>query len=134
MLSLDEAMEVRVVVVYHSRFGHTQRQVEAGSRKANSVPGAKAELWATQQAIEDLDNLDTADAIAFGCPTSHYSAGLFSTSCGDGKPRIEWFGTYGGRIMQAHRLCAVGLNGQYVGRDEAIPGSWSRKVVYAILA
>ncbi|NMC20692.1 MAG: flavodoxin family protein [Thermogutta sp.] len=60
---------VRVVVVYHSRFGHTRRQAEAVHRGAGSVPGTKAELWTVQQAIDDLDGLDSADAIVFGCPT-----------------------------------------------------------------
>lgn len=60
---------VRVVVVYHSRFGHTQRQAEAVQRGAGSVSGTQAELWTVQQAIDNLDGLDSADAIVFGCPT-----------------------------------------------------------------
>src|ERR1700736_1830237 len=57
----------KVFVVYHSGFGHTKLQAEAVHRGAASV--ADAEIRTTEQAIQNLDELDQADAIIFGCPT-----------------------------------------------------------------
>ncbi|RME76877.1 MAG: flavodoxin family protein [Planctomycetota bacterium] len=59
----------RVDVVYHSGFGHTRRMAESVARGAGSVEGVQARLLEVGQAIEDLDALDDADAIIFGCPT-----------------------------------------------------------------
>ena len=60
---------VRVVVVYYSGSGHTRRQAERVHKGAASVSGVTAELWTTEQAIANLDDLDSADAIVFGSPT-----------------------------------------------------------------
>lgn len=51
----------KIVVVYHSGFGHTKLQAEAIAK------GAKAELVSTDEV--DLDKLIDADAIIFGSPT-----------------------------------------------------------------
>jgi NAD(P)H dehydrogenase (quinone) len=68
----------RVCVVYHSGYGHTQKQAEAVAEGVASVDGvvcdsiavdalenADAEVWAT---------LDSADAMIFGSPTYMGSA------------------------------------------------------------
>jgi multimeric flavodoxin WrbA len=68
----------RVCVVYHSGYGHTQKQAEAVAEGVASVDGvvcdsiavdalenADAEVWAT---------LDSADAMVFGSPTYMGSA------------------------------------------------------------
>ncbi|MEW6070985.1 MAG: flavodoxin family protein [Planctomycetota bacterium] len=60
---------VKVVVVYHSGFGHTKRQAEAVHRGARAVAGIEAEILTTAVAAERLDALDAADALIFGCPT-----------------------------------------------------------------
>lgn len=60
---------IRVVIVYHSGFGHTRRQAAAVQKGAAGVPGTDAQLWTVSYAIEHLDELDAADAIVFGCPT-----------------------------------------------------------------
>jgi NAD(P)H dehydrogenase (quinone) len=59
----------RIVIVYHSGFGHTKAQAEAVLRGAASLDGAQAELWTTEEATQRLDDLDQVDAIIFGCPT-----------------------------------------------------------------
>jgi NAD(P)H dehydrogenase (quinone) len=59
----------RLYVVYHSGFGHTQRQAEAVHEGAASVDGVESVLLTTGEAAERLDELDGADAIVFGCPT-----------------------------------------------------------------
>lgn len=59
----------KVVVVYHSGYGHTKLQAEAVQRGAAGVAGIEAEVVTTEQAIQGLDALDRADAIIFGCPT-----------------------------------------------------------------
>jgi NAD(P)H dehydrogenase (quinone) len=58
-----------VYIVYHSGFGHTKLQAEAVHRGAASVPGTRAEIRTTEEASANLDELDEADAIIFGCPT-----------------------------------------------------------------
>ena len=58
-----------VYIVYHSGFGHTTLQAEAVHRGAVSVPGSRAEIRTTDEASANLDELDQADAIIFGCPT-----------------------------------------------------------------
>ena len=59
----------KLVVVYHSGFGHTKLQAEAVHRGASQVNGIVAEIMTTEDAINNLDALDQADAIIFGCPT-----------------------------------------------------------------
>lgn len=59
----------KLVVVYHSGYGHTKLQAEAVQRGASSVDGIEAELLTTSEAIDRLDDLDHAEAIIFGCPT-----------------------------------------------------------------
>ena len=59
----------KLVVVYHSGFGHTKLQAEAVHRGASQVKGIEAEIMTTEDAISNLDSLDQADAIIFGCPT-----------------------------------------------------------------
>src|ERR1700730_3932881 len=58
-----------VYIVYHSGFGHTKLQAEAVHRGAASVAGTRAEIRTTEQSSANLDELDQADAIIFGCPT-----------------------------------------------------------------
>jgi NAD(P)H dehydrogenase (quinone) len=58
-----------VFIVYHSEFGHTKLQAEAVHRGAASVEGINAEIQTSEGASANLDELDQADAIIFGCPT-----------------------------------------------------------------
>lgn len=59
----------KIVIVYHSGFGHTKLQAEAVHRGASNVDGIEAILLTSAEAIEQLDELDDADGIIFGCPT-----------------------------------------------------------------
>lgn len=68
----------KIAVVYHSTYGHTKLQAEAVLRGAQSVAGATASLYTAEEATAKMDELDSADAIVFGCPTymGSMSAGM----------------------------------------------------------
>jgi NAD(P)H dehydrogenase (quinone) len=68
-LSEKGNLMAKVAIVYHSGFGHTKLQAEAVHRGAAGVAGVQAHLLTTDEAAARLDDLDTADAIIFGCPT-----------------------------------------------------------------
>ncbi|NVK33413.1 MAG: flavodoxin family protein [Rhodobacteraceae bacterium] len=61
--------ETKIVVIYHSGYGHTKVQAEAVLAGALSVEGATAELIEADEAAASLDRIDTADAVIFGSPT-----------------------------------------------------------------
>ena len=67
-----------IAIVYHSTYGHTKLQAEAVFRGAQSVPSVNAQLYTVAEATARLDELDSADAIVFGCPTymGNMSAGM----------------------------------------------------------
>ena len=60
---------IKVAIIYHSGFGHTKLQAEAVARGAENVEDVDVVLFTVAQAGEDIDILDDADAIIFGCPT-----------------------------------------------------------------
>ena len=60
----------RVVVAYHSGYGHTRRVAEALREGAAAVPGTQAELLdVTSVGDAQWAELAAADAIVFGAPT-----------------------------------------------------------------
>ena len=59
----------KLIVIYHTTYGHTKLQAEAVQRGAASVDGMEAEIMTAEEAIEKIDELDKADAIIFGTPT-----------------------------------------------------------------
>ncbi|MGL5345447.1 MAG: flavodoxin family protein [Plesiomonas sp.] len=63
----------KVAVVYHSGYGHTQKQAEAVFAGLNSVAGVDAALYQIDSQGELPDDtfsqLEEADAIVFGSPT-----------------------------------------------------------------
>jgi NAD(P)H dehydrogenase (quinone) len=61
--------DVRVAIVYHSGYGHTERQARAVAEGVRSVAGASAQLISVDQAELHWADLDVADAIIFGAPT-----------------------------------------------------------------
>jgi NAD(P)H dehydrogenase (quinone) len=69
-----------IAIVYHTTYGHTKLQAEAVQRGAASFPGATVRLYTAEEATAELDSLDGADAIIFGCPTymGNMSAGMKS--------------------------------------------------------
>ena len=60
---------IKVTIVYHSTYGHTKLQAEAVHGGASSVDGVDAQIMTAEEAIEKIDELDSADAIIFGTPT-----------------------------------------------------------------
>lgn len=65
-------MTCKLCVVYHSGYGHTQRLAESVISGSNSVNGVECKLIPVSEMAEDSplwDDLDTSDAIIFGCPT-----------------------------------------------------------------
>ena len=71
-------MSAKIVVLYHSGYGHTGVLAEAVARGAASVPGAHAQLIRAEDAERHWGDLDAADAIIFGAPTlmGSVSAGM----------------------------------------------------------
>jgi multimeric flavodoxin WrbA len=65
---------MRVAIVYHSGYGHTERQALAVRQGVEDVPGAEALLLSVEEAEERWDDLDAAEAIIFGTPTYVASA------------------------------------------------------------
>lgn len=60
----------RIVVAYHTGYGHTGKQAEAVARGGESVPGASVTLLPVDQLTDELwSTLGAADAIVFGAPT-----------------------------------------------------------------
>lgn len=58
-----------VAVVYHSGYGHTQKQAEAVAAGAAAVAGTRAVLIPVAEAEARIDEINGADAIIFGAPT-----------------------------------------------------------------
>lgn len=63
----------KIVVVYHSGYGHTAVQADAVRRGAETVAGVVSMLVPVDLVERNWDTLDEADAIIFGAPT--YMAG-----------------------------------------------------------
>ena len=69
---------IKVAIVYHSTYGHTKLQAEAVLRGVKSVPNVQVQLYTADEATLRINELDSADAIIFGCPTymGSMSAGM----------------------------------------------------------
>ncbi|MEQ1773377.1 MAG: flavodoxin family protein [Burkholderiales bacterium] len=59
----------KVVVVYHSGYGHTAAIAKAVVRGAAAVEGVEAQLISVTDINQHWDDLNRADAIIFGTPT-----------------------------------------------------------------
>ncbi|MEO9460365.1 MAG: flavodoxin family protein [Lentilitoribacter sp.] len=59
----------KVIVIYHSGYGHTKVQAEAVLAGAQSIDGVETELIDAKEAASNLDRIDEADAVIFGSPT-----------------------------------------------------------------
>lgn len=60
---------MRVAIVYHSQYGHTERQAQAVRLGVEQVDGVEALLLSVDEAEERWAELDVVDAIIFGAPT-----------------------------------------------------------------
>ena len=65
---------IRVAVVYHSGYGHTERQAMAVAAGARSVGDTDVLLIKVESAQDEWATLERADAIIFGAPTYMGSA------------------------------------------------------------
>jgi NAD(P)H dehydrogenase (quinone) len=63
------SVPVKVVVVYHSGYGHTVKIAEAVARGAAAANGASVKLLTADEAPNRWEVLDGADAIIMGAPT-----------------------------------------------------------------
>ena len=59
----------KVVVVFHSGYGHTAKLAEAVAQGASSVNGAEVKLIPVAEAESHWDDFQNADAIIMGAPT-----------------------------------------------------------------
>lgn len=59
----------KVAIVYHSGYGHTQKQAEAVAEGVTRVAGANALLIPVAEAEARIAELNAANAIVFGSPT-----------------------------------------------------------------
>jgi NAD(P)H dehydrogenase (quinone) len=60
----------RIVIAYHSGYGHTKKLAEAVREGAAGVPGASAQLLPVDEIdAQGWHALEAADAIVFGAPT-----------------------------------------------------------------
>ncbi|MBL7031568.1 MAG: flavodoxin family protein [Nitrospira sp.] len=59
----------KLIVIYHSTYGHTKLQAEAVQKGAAGVDGMEADIMTAAEAIEKIDDLDKADSIIFGTAT-----------------------------------------------------------------
>jgi NAD(P)H dehydrogenase (quinone) len=63
------SVPVKIVVVYHSGYGHTVKIAEAVARGASASEGESVELIPADEAPSRWNVLDSADAIIMGAPT-----------------------------------------------------------------
>src|SRR5260370_1761239 len=63
------SVPVKIIIVYHSGYGHTGKIAEAIARGAAAINGASVELVTAEQAPGRWELLDGADAIIMGAPT-----------------------------------------------------------------
>jgi multimeric flavodoxin WrbA len=63
------SVPVKIVVVYHSGYGHTVKIAEAVARGAAAIDGASVELVTADEAPGRWELLDNSDAIIMGAPT-----------------------------------------------------------------
>lgn len=59
----------KVVVVYHSGYGHTKVQAEYVLKGLQATQGITASLITSEDATKNFTPLNEADCIVFGCPT-----------------------------------------------------------------
>lgn len=100
-----------IAIVYHSGYGHTQRQAEAVLAGAAGVAGVVAKLYPVSTLDEaQWQELDAADAIIFGSPTYMGSAAakfkeFMETSSG------RWYGRAWADKVGAGFTCSASQNG-----------------------
>lgn len=64
----------RIVIIYHSTYGHTKAVAESVKKGAERVAGTETILIPVEEVEQQWDALHQADAMIFGCPTYMGSA------------------------------------------------------------
>ena len=59
----------KLIIVFHSAFGHTEKVAVHIRNGALSGPNIDCQMLSVDQALQNLDVLDLADGLVFGCPT-----------------------------------------------------------------
>lgn len=101
----------KVAIVFHSGYGHTQRQAEAVLAGVTEVAGVEGKLYpVTTLSEDDWKELDAADALIFGSPTYMGSAAakfkeFMETSSG------RWYGRAWQDKLAAGFTCSASQSG-----------------------
>ena len=66
--------KIRVAVIYHSGYGHTERQAQAVAKGAGQVSNTEVVLVKVSEVADHWSTLEGADALIFGAPTYMGSA------------------------------------------------------------
>jgi multimeric flavodoxin WrbA len=79
-----------IAIVYHSGYGHTEKVARLVAEGAASVSGVTVKVFNAEEAIAQLDALDTFDTIIFGAPTYMGSASAGFKTFADATAK-KWF-------------------------------------------
>jgi len=71
---MNHLASARIAVIYHSGYGHTERQARAVARGAASIDGVDSLLISVDQIDQHWETLEQVDGIVFGAPTYMGSA------------------------------------------------------------
>src|SRR5580700_8509664 len=104
---------VKIVVVYHSGYGHTARIAEAVGRGAAAISGASVELVTAEEAPGRWGTLDGADAIIMGAPTYMGSLSAPFKAFMDATSHLQY-----GEKRWAGKIAAGFTNGASRGGDK----------------
>lgn len=107
------SVPVRVVVVYHSGYGHTAKVAEAVARGAADVEGASVDLIEAAEAPQRWPTLDGADAIIMGAPTYMGSLSAPFKAFMDATSPLQY-----GEKRWANKVAAGFTNGASRGGDK----------------
>jgi len=81
---------VKIAVVYHSGYGHTEAQAKHVHKGAGSVDGVESVLYKVQDVTEKPEQLNEYDGIIFGSPTYMGSVSAPFKAFMDGTSNL-WF-------------------------------------------
>lgn len=105
---------IKVAIVYHSGFGHTEVQAKHVQKGANSVDGVKCDLFKTNELGEDIQKLNAYQAIIFGSPTYMGSVSADFKSFMDASSKLwfkqEWKDKIAAGFTNSHSLSGDKLN------------------------
>mgnify|MGYP000113621507 CR=1 FL=1 len=101
----------KIVIAYHSGYGHTERQAQAVAEGVKAVPGASVRLVQVSAITEeDWVALDAADGIVFGAPTYMGSASAPFKTFMDASSKA-WFTQNWKNKFAAGFTCSASQNG-----------------------